>query len=112
MVSYSLKKNVGFLFLGTGSVLNANGDVEMDAVIMDGKTLKSGAVACVHNIQNPIILAREVMEKVIVKPEIFCVLIKPSICIQYIFKICTIFRNSLDPPPPNTHTFICTDDIL
>jgi isoaspartyl peptidase/L-asparaginase-like protein (Ntn-hydrolase superfamily) len=44
--------------------LTANGDVEMDAVIMDGKTLKSGGVACVHNIQNPITLAREVMEKV------------------------------------------------
>ena len=44
--------------------MTANGDVEMDAVIMDGKTLKSGGVACVHNIQNPITLAREVMEKV------------------------------------------------
>ncbi|XP_052767390.1 isoaspartyl peptidase/L-asparaginase-like [Mya arenaria] len=48
---------------GTGSVLTAKGDVEMDAVIMDGRTLKSGAVACVHNIKNPIELARKVMEK-------------------------------------------------
>ncbi|WAR18699.1 ASGL1-like protein [Mya arenaria] len=48
---------------GTGSVLTANGDVEMDAVIMDGRTLESGAVACVHNIKNPIELARNVMEK-------------------------------------------------
>lgn len=45
-------------------MLTSKGDVEMDAVIMDGHTLKSGAVACVHNIKNPIILAREVMEKV------------------------------------------------
>lgn len=49
-------------------MLTSKGDVEMDAVIMDGKTLKSGAVACVHNIKNPIVLAREVMEKVYALP--------------------------------------------
>ncbi|XP_052271727.1 isoaspartyl peptidase/L-asparaginase-like, partial [Dreissena polymorpha] len=43
---------------GTGSVLTRNGEVEMDSVIMDGKTLATGAVACVHNIKNPIDLAR------------------------------------------------------
>lgn len=48
---------------GTGSVLTSNGDVEMDAVMMDGKKLNSGAVACVHNIKNPIDLARLVLEK-------------------------------------------------
>lgn len=48
---------------GCGSVLTLNGDVEMDAVIMCGKTLKAGGVACVHNIKNPINLAREVMDK-------------------------------------------------
>ncbi|XP_069116954.1 isoaspartyl peptidase/L-asparaginase-like isoform X2 [Argopecten irradians] len=48
---------------GVGSVLNADGEVEMDAVIMDGKDLKSGAVGCVQNIKNPISLARAVMEK-------------------------------------------------
>ncbi|WAR18678.1 ASGL1-like protein [Mya arenaria] len=48
---------------GTGSVLTAKREVEMDAVIMDGRTLKSGAVACVQNIKNPIELARMVMEK-------------------------------------------------
>ncbi|KAL4237312.1 Isoaspartyl peptidase/L-asparaginase [Mactra antiquata] len=47
---------------GKGSVLNKNGEVEMDAVIMDGQTLKSGGVACVQNIKNPICLAREVMQ--------------------------------------------------
>ena len=45
-------------------MLTLNGDVEMDAVIMCGKTLKAGGVACVHNIKNPINLAREVMDKV------------------------------------------------
>ena len=41
------------------------GEVEMDAVIMEGKNLNAGAVACVQNIPNPIKLARKVMEKVI-----------------------------------------------
>ena len=31
---------------------------------MCGKTLKAGGVACVHNIKNPILLARHVMDKV------------------------------------------------
>ncbi|KAK7492317.1 hypothetical protein BaRGS_00016414 [Batillaria attramentaria] len=48
---------------GIGSVLNAAGDVEMDAVVMDGKTLNAGAVACVQNIQNPVHLARLIMDK-------------------------------------------------
>ncbi|XP_021362086.1 isoaspartyl peptidase/L-asparaginase-like [Mizuhopecten yessoensis] len=48
---------------GVGSVLNADGEVEMDAVIMDGRDLRSGAVGCVQNIKNPISLARAVMEK-------------------------------------------------
>ena len=49
---------------GTGSVLNSKGEVEMDAVIMDGKSLRTGAVASVHNIANPVSLARLVMDKV------------------------------------------------
>ncbi|KAM9345414.1 isoaspartyl peptidase/L-asparaginase [Symphorus nematophorus] len=48
---------------GCGSVLNIKGEVEMDALVMDGKTLASGAVANVRNIANPIQLARLVMEK-------------------------------------------------
>ena len=53
-----------FFLSGRGSVLNSIGEVEMDAVIMDGETLSSGAVACVQNIANPVKLARMVMEKV------------------------------------------------
>lgn len=49
---------------GCGSVLNVKGDVEMDALVMDGQTLASGAVAAVRNIANPIQLSRLVMEKV------------------------------------------------
>lgn len=45
-------------------MLNANGEVEMDAAIMDGRDLRAGSVGCVHNIANPIILARLIMDKV------------------------------------------------
>jgi len=48
---------------GRGSYLNAAGDIEMDALIMDGATLELGAVAAVNGILNPISLARCVMEK-------------------------------------------------
>jgi len=48
---------------GIGSVLNRKGHVELDALIMDGRTLALGAVAAVQNIANPICLARAVMEK-------------------------------------------------
>ena len=48
---------------GHGSVLNAEGEVELDASIVDGKTLNFGGVACVKNIANPISLARLVMER-------------------------------------------------
>ncbi len=45
-------------------MLNADGEVELDAIIMDGKTLECGAVSSVKNIANPVSLARAVMEKV------------------------------------------------
>jgi beta-aspartyl-peptidase (threonine type) len=48
---------------GKGSVLTSAGTVEMDASIMDGKTLKAGAVASLKHIKNPISLARLVMEQ-------------------------------------------------
>jgi beta-aspartyl-peptidase (threonine type) len=47
---------------GKGSVFNHRGEHEMDASIMDGKTLEAGAVASVKHIKNPILLARAVME--------------------------------------------------
>lgn len=47
---------------GRGSNLNRDGEVEMDAIIMDGRTLNLGAVAAVHCIRHPITLARKVME--------------------------------------------------
>ncbi len=47
---------------GTGSHLNLDGRVEMDAIVMDGATLRAGAVAAVQRIRNPIRLARKVLE--------------------------------------------------
>ncbi len=46
---------------GRGSYLNAVGEIEMDALIMDGRTLEMGAVAAVQRVQYPISLARRVM---------------------------------------------------
>lgn len=47
---------------GRGSTLNREGRVETDAAIMDGATLRAGAVAAVSGIRNPVKLARAVME--------------------------------------------------
>jgi beta-aspartyl-peptidase (threonine type) len=46
---------------GYGSVLNEDGDVEMDAAIMDGTTLALGAVAGVRRVRNPIRVARAML---------------------------------------------------
>ena len=46
---------------GRGAVFTKKGVQEMDAAIMDGKTLDAGAVAGVRNVRNPIELAMEVM---------------------------------------------------
>jgi L-asparaginase / beta-aspartyl-peptidase len=48
---------------GCGSVLNAEGKVEMDAALMNGSDLRAGAVAGISNIKNPISLARRVLER-------------------------------------------------
>lgn len=48
---------------GRGSVLNLEGDIAMDAGMMDGETLVAGGVGDVHDVPNPIKLARIVMEK-------------------------------------------------
>ena len=48
---------------GKGAVFTHDGIVELDASVMDGKTLKAGAIAGVRDIKNPIRVARAVMEK-------------------------------------------------
>lgn len=48
---------------GTGSTLNLLGEIETDAAIMDGQTLRAGAVALLRRIRNPIKAARVVMDR-------------------------------------------------
>jgi beta-aspartyl-peptidase (threonine type) len=48
---------------GRGAVYTAAGKHELDASIMDGATLRAGAVAAVSRIRNPVLAARAVMEK-------------------------------------------------
>ena len=48
---------------GKGAVFTHDGTNELDAAIMDGNTLRAGAVAGVQRVKNPILLARAVMEQ-------------------------------------------------
>lgn len=48
---------------GTGACLTADGEVELDACVMDGRDLRAGALAAVRGIRNPILGARLVMER-------------------------------------------------
>lgn len=47
---------------GKGSVFTAKGQHEMDAAIMDGKTLKAGAVAGLQGVKNPVLVAYDVLQ--------------------------------------------------
>ena len=47
---------------GRGSCFNAEGEIEMDASVMEGERLRAGAVAAVRRIRNPVLAARAVME--------------------------------------------------
>src|SRR5438034_2598614 len=49
--------------VGYGGIPNAIGTVQLDACVMDGKTLSCGAVAGLENVRHPAALARRVMEK-------------------------------------------------
>ncbi len=53
----------GLYDAGRGAYYTKDGVPEMDAAIMDGRTLQAGSVASVKHIANPIHLARLVMEK-------------------------------------------------
>jgi L-asparaginase / beta-aspartyl-peptidase len=47
---------------GTGACLGKNGNIELDAGMMDGRALQVGAIAGIERIKNPISLARKVLE--------------------------------------------------
>lgn len=62
-IAVNLMEDSPLFNAGKGAVFTADGKNELDAGIMDGKTLKAGAVAGLHHVKNPINLARAVMEK-------------------------------------------------
>ncbi len=48
---------------GRGAFLTRDGRVQLDALLMDGATLRAGGVACVERLRNPILAAKLVMEQ-------------------------------------------------
>ncbi|OLL29999.1 beta-aspartyl-peptidase [Burkholderia sp. SRS-W-2-2016] len=48
---------------GHGAVYTSAGTHELDAAIMDGRTLEAGAICCVKRVRNPVLAARRVLER-------------------------------------------------
>src|SRR5579863_10165714 len=48
---------------GRGSFLNRDGKVQLDALIMEGATLRAGGVGCVEHLRNPIRAARKILSE-------------------------------------------------
>src|ERR1700738_83503 len=48
---------------GRGSFLNRDGKVQLDALIMDGATLRAGGVGCVERLRNPVRAARKLLSE-------------------------------------------------
>lgn len=59
----AILENDSLFNAGIGAVLNNKGEAELDASVMDGNTLKAGAVAGVKTVKNPIYLAQAVMNR-------------------------------------------------
>ena len=62
MEAVSVLEDDGAFNAGYGSSLNIDKQIEMEASIMDGKTLRAGAAGLLRDIKNPVRLARIVME--------------------------------------------------
>lgn len=56
-------EDAGSFDAGRGSVLNQDGRVQLDAMIMDGASLAAGGIGAVETVRNPIRVARAVMER-------------------------------------------------
>lgn len=56
-------ENKGVFNAGYGSSLNIEKAIEMEASVMDGRTLQAGAAGLLHDVKNPVRLARIVMDK-------------------------------------------------
>ncbi|XP_026856251.2 isoaspartyl peptidase/L-asparaginase [Electrophorus electricus] len=81
---------------GHGAVLNTDGEVELDALIMEGRTLATGAVSSVRNIANPVSLARAVMEK--------------TNHVMLSGKGANLFAESIGVPTLPTHALVCEQE--
>ena len=63
MEAVAAMEDDGVFNAGHGSSLNLEKKVEMEASLMDGKTLQAGAVGLLRDLRNPVRLAKVVMEK-------------------------------------------------
>lgn len=61
--SVMVLEDSGVLNAGLGSYPNLVGEIEMDAGVMDGKSLRAGAVGCIKDVKNPVLAAKLVLEK-------------------------------------------------
>ncbi len=61
-LAVSLLEDCPLFNAGKGAVFTNAGTMEMDAAIMDGKSRRAGAVACIQHVRNPVRAARAVME--------------------------------------------------
>ncbi len=63
MEAVAVMEDDGAFNAGCGSALSLEKSIEMEASIMDGKTLQAGATGLLKDIRNPVRLARVIMEK-------------------------------------------------
>jgi beta-aspartyl-peptidase (threonine type) len=61
-VAITVMEDSGTFDAGCGSVLNSDGRVQLDAMLMDGASLDAGGIGAVETVRNPIRVARAVME--------------------------------------------------